>query len=58
MVIATHRGQFLDVLVGRSQRSQTDLLRELSELRIGQQRNVTQQLVTRVSDPDTQQTRG
>lgn len=51
----THCGQFLNVLVRRSQRSQTDLLRELSELGVGQQRHVTQQLMTRVTATKRQQ---
>lgn len=50
----THGGQFLDVLVRRAQRRQTDLLRELSELWIGEQRNVTEQLVTRVPETKRQ----
>lgn len=48
--VHTHCGQFLNILIRRSQGSQTDLLRELSKLWICQQRNVTQQLVTRVTE--------
>lgn len=46
----THRGEFLDVIIRRSERCQPDLLRELSELWISQQGNVTKQLMTRVTE--------
>lgn len=52
----THRGQLLDVLVRGPQRRQADLLGELSELGVRQQRNVSQELVTRV--PETNKHRG
>lgn len=53
--VVTHCGKFLNVLIRRSQRSQTDLLRELSELWIGQQRHMTQQLMTRVTESKHEQ---
>lgn len=45
---AAYRGQFLDVVVGRAERGQPDLLRELRERRVGEQRHVPQKLVTYV----------
>lgn len=45
-----YRGQFLDVLIRGPQRGQSDLLGELGELWIGQQGDVSQQLVTRVPE--------
>ena len=46
----TNRGEFLDVLVRSTETRQTDLLWELRKLRIGEERHVTQQLVTDVSE--------
>lgn len=46
--IKTHCGQFLNRVIRSSERSQTDLLRKLSEAGLCQQRHVTQQLMTRV----------
>ena len=43
-----HRGQLLDLGVGRAQRGQADLLGELGEARVGQQRHVSDQLVDAV----------
>lgn len=43
-----YRGQFLDVVVGRAERGQSDLLRELRERRVGEQRHVPQKLVADV----------
>lgn len=37
-----------DVFVGDTERGQSDFLRELSELRIGEEWHVTEQLVTNV----------
>lgn len=48
-VVPPHRRQPLDVLVRRSQRRQSDLLGELGELGVGEERHVAQQLVTRVA---------
>lgn len=44
----TYRGQFFHVIVGGAERRQPDLLRELRESRVREQRHVAQQLVTNV----------
>lgn len=44
-----NRGQFLDFLVGGTERSEADFLGELSEAWIGQQRHVSQELVDAIS---------
>lgn len=49
----THCGQFLNILIRRSQGSQADLLGELSESGVCQQGDVSQELVARV--PETRQ---
>ena len=46
----TYRSQLLDVLVRRAKRGQPDLLRELRELRVGQHRKVTQQVVDHITE--------
>lgn len=43
-----YRGQFLDVIVGSTERRESDFLRELRKRRVGKQRNVSQELVTYV----------
>lgn len=45
----TYSCQLVYVVVRRAERSQTELLRELRETRIGKQRHVTEQFVTTVS---------
>lgn len=40
-----YRGKLFDFLIGGAQRGESNLLRELCEAGIGQQRHVTQQLV-------------
>lgn len=47
-ISVSHCSQFLYGVIGCSKRSQTDLLWELSEAGLGQQWDVTQQLVARV----------
>lgn len=44
-----NRGQFLDFLVGGTERSEADFLGELGEAWIGQQRHVSQELVDAIS---------
>ena len=44
----THRGQLLDEVVGGSERGQPDLLRKFGEGRIGEKRDVADQLVADV----------
>ena len=44
----THRGQLLDEVVGSSKRGQPDLLRKFGEGRIGEKRDVADQLVADV----------
>lgn len=44
-----NRGQFLDFLVGGAERSEADLLGELGEAWIGQQRHMPQELVDAIS---------
>ena len=46
---STCRGQFGDLLFRGAQRGETELLRELREAGVGQERHVTQQLVTTVT---------
>lgn len=45
----THGGQFLDVVLRSPQTGQSQLLRELGKGRVGEERHVTQQLVTHVT---------
>lgn len=44
----TNRGEFLDVLVGRTEGGEPDDLGKLGEGRVGEERHVTQDLVTDV----------
>ena len=46
---STCRGQFGDLLFGGAQRGEAELLRELREAGVGQERHVAQQLVTTVT---------
>ena len=47
--VHAYGGQLFNEAVWRAETSQSDLLRELSESRIGEQRNVTEQFVHNVA---------
>lgn len=55
---AAYRGELFDFLIGGAQRGESNLLRELCEAGIGQQRHVTQQLMDGIAAMGRREARG